>query len=43
MKKLFYIMIVTLATTFAMSSCTDEEVKPFKQPNTGGGGMLDPL
>jgi hypothetical protein len=43
MKKLFYIMIITLATSFALSSCADEDVKPTRRPNTGGGVMLDPL
>ena len=43
MKKIFYIMIITLATTFALSSCADEDVKPTRTPVSGGGGMLDPL
>jgi hypothetical protein len=43
MKKLFYIMILALASSLTMTACTDEEVKPYKQPNTGGSGMLDPL
>jgi len=43
MKKLFYIMIITLATTFALSSCADEDVKPARQNVSGGGGSLDPL
>jgi len=43
MKKLFYIMILALASSFAMTACADEDVKPARQNVSGGGGSLDPL
>lgn len=40
MKKLIYVLLFGLASSLAMTSCTEEEVTP-KQEN-GGGGVVDP-
>jgi hypothetical protein len=36
MKKLIYILLITLTSTLAFTSCTEEEVAP--QTTTGNGG-----
>jgi len=36
MKKLFYILALTLVVCFSLSSCTEEVVKP-KDTSNGGG------
>ncbi|NJM25722.1 MAG: hypothetical protein HC859_09765 [Bacteroidia bacterium] len=41
MKKLFYILILAFASGLAITSCTEEEVKP-STDNGGGGGQIDP-
>ncbi|HEY8513796.1 MAG TPA: hypothetical protein VIL31_17690 [Cyclobacteriaceae bacterium] len=43
MKKLFYIMAIAIASSLALTACT-EEVSPVEKPHNGGGaGSLDPL
>ncbi|HEX5172220.1 MAG TPA: hypothetical protein VFW11_23755 [Cyclobacteriaceae bacterium] len=42
MKKLFYILLLSLASSIAFTACTDEDVKPAK-PISGGGGSTDPM
>ena len=41
MKKLFYIVMITFATSIAITSCTEEEVAPSSVMN-GGGNAHDP-
>ncbi|NJM25721.1 MAG: hypothetical protein HC859_09760 [Bacteroidia bacterium] len=41
MKKLFYVLMFALASGLAITSCTEEEVKP-STDNGGGGGQIDP-
>jgi hypothetical protein len=43
MKKLFYIMLLSLASSLAITACTDEDVKPVKPVSGGGGASQDPL
>lgn len=43
MKKLFYILLLSLASSFAITACTDEDVKPTKPISGGGGGSTDPM
>jgi hypothetical protein len=38
MKKLFYVIVLALATSVCVSSCTEEEVTPKKDVTAGGGG-----
>lgn len=42
MKKLFYILLLSLASSLAITACTDEDVKPSK-PVSGNGGSQDPI
>ena len=42
MKKLFYIMLLSLASSLAISACTTEEVNPVK-PKSNQGGSNDPM
>jgi len=42
MKKIFYILTVLLVLSLAVSSCTEENVKPQSGDNSGGGGS-DPI
>jgi hypothetical protein len=37
MKKLFYVIVLALATSVCVSSCTEEEVAPKKDGTAGGG------
>jgi hypothetical protein len=41
MKKILSIILITIATSIAISSCTDEEITPSSQVN-GGSGVQDP-
>jgi hypothetical protein len=41
MKKLFYVLLIGLVSSLAITSCTEEEVKP-KQEADGGGHAIDP-
>jgi hypothetical protein len=43
MKKLFYIMLLTLASSLAITACADEDVKPAKPVSGSGGGSQDPM
>ena len=43
MKKLFYIMAIAIASSLALTGCTEDEVSPVKPNNGGGNGSLDPL
>lgn len=43
MKKLFYIMLLSLASSFAITACADEDVKPVAPLRGGGGGSQDPM
>ena len=42
MKKIIYAVVLTLLTSLAFTSCTEEEVKP-SQHASGGGGPTDPI
>ncbi|HEY8936630.1 MAG TPA: hypothetical protein VIM65_15485 [Cyclobacteriaceae bacterium] len=42
MKKLFYTILLVLASSFALISCTEEPVTPATDLN-GGGGVSDPM
>ena len=37
MKKLFYILLLTIASAVTITSCTEEEVKPNSELDNGGG------
>lgn len=43
MKKLFYILLLSLASSIAFTACTEEDVKPAYKPIYGGGGSTDPM
>jgi hypothetical protein len=38
MKKLIYILLVSVITIFSVSSCTEEQVEPSISPSSVGGG-----
>ena len=40
MKKLFYTLMIAVAASLTISSCTEEEVIPVTE--NGGGGVTDP-
>ena len=40
MKKLFYSILVALAVTISVSSCTEENVTPASKSSAGGGTVL---
>lgn len=42
MKKIFYIALIALTTSFSITSCTEEEVKPQSEIPNGGGSPSDP-
>jgi len=37
MKKLLYILVIALMTSFVATSCTEEEVAPTTELDNGGG------
>lgn len=39
MKKLIYLALFAFATSLAITSCTEEEVKPTTVMNGGGNGV----
>jgi len=41
MKKVIYILLVTLVTVSTLSSCTEDEITPSTELN-GGGGASEP-
>lgn len=41
MKKILYIILFALTTSLSMTACTEEEITPSKQRNSGGG-ISDP-
>jgi len=41
MKKLFYLIVFFIASSVALSACTEEEIAPANQEN-GGGTASDP-
>jgi hypothetical protein len=41
MKKLVYIVLISIATSMTIVSCTEESITPSTEFN-GGGGPLDP-
>jgi hypothetical protein len=43
MKKLFYILLLSLASSIAFTACTEDEVRPAKPISGGGGGSQDPI
>jgi hypothetical protein len=44
MKSKIYILLIAIATTFAVSSCAEEEVKPKTETGNGGGTHVpDPI
>lgn len=38
MKKIIYIILLTLSSGFAFTSCTEDEVKPVSTVDSNGGG-----
>jgi len=41
MKKIIYIILLTVSSAFAMTACTDESITPAnsaEKPSSGGGG-----
>lgn len=36
-------MAIAIASSIALTACTDDEVSPIKPNNGGGAGSLDPL
>jgi hypothetical protein len=40
MKKIIYILLLTLSSAFVVTSCTEEEVKPQADFNGGGSGTI---
>ena len=42
MKKLIYILVIGLVSSMAITSCTEEEVKPKQESGNTGGGGIDP-
>jgi predicted small secreted protein len=43
MKKIVLITIMLFALAFAVSSCTEDNVKPAGGDGPAGGGVIDPL
>lgn len=43
MKKIIYILLLAACSSFAITSCTEEPVKPVYTDNGGGNGSSDPL
>jgi hypothetical protein len=43
MKKLIYVLVIAFVSSMALTSCTEDEVRPTKPSNGGGSGSLDPL
>jgi hypothetical protein len=41
MKKLIYILLITLTSTLAFTSCTEEEITPTTTTGNGGGAGDD--
>ena len=37
MKKTIYILLIALSTSFILTSCTEEEIKPSTELRSGGG------
>ena len=40
MKKFVYSLALVIITSFAITSCTDEEVKPQTETGNGGGSPI---
>lgn len=43
MKKIIYIMVIAFVSSMALTSCTEDDVRPTEPNNGGGAGSLDPL
>ena len=43
MKKLFLILLVAMSASLAITSCSDDSVKPGGSQDNGGGGASDPI
>ena len=43
MKKLFYILLITFVSSLAITSCTEEEVKPSASADKTGGTAIEPI
>ena len=43
MKKIIYILLLTVISGFAITSCTEEPVKPVYTDSASGNGSGDPL
>lgn len=43
MKKLFYILLISFVSSLAITACTEEDVAPATENNSGGTGSGDPL
>jgi hypothetical protein len=41
MKKVFYILLVSLMTSLSIVACTEEEVTPTTESGNGGGGVSE--
>lgn len=42
MKKLFYLLAFLVASSLALSACTEEEITPTNEVNGGGGESSSP-
>jgi hypothetical protein len=42
MKKILYILLVSLCCSAVMTSCTEEEITPIENSDKSGGGASDP-
>jgi hypothetical protein len=41
MKKLFYILLVSVFASLSITACTEEEVAPTAENGNGGGNVTD--
>lgn len=41
MKKIFYLLALSLITSLSITACTEEEVKPSTELENGGGGASE--
>jgi len=43
MKRIIYTLLFVAFSSFAFSSCTEEDVAPVQETSNGGGGEIDPI
>lgn len=41
MKKVFYILLMSLVASLSITACTEEQVEPKSELDNGGGGVSD--